>query len=87
MGDAVKIYSRAALTAIALGIIAVLLAFLFLALTWEHTNNRVTSNQRHSDQRWCTLLEQIKFPRQTPSGERFNAALTQLEQEFGCHGT
>lgn len=80
-----KVYRNAALTAIAAGIIAVLVAGLVLAVGWEHTNSRITSNQHKSDKRWCTLLDQIIFPRTTAAGQQFNAALTQLEREFGCH--
>jgi hypothetical protein len=72
-------------TVIAVTLTAILLGGVFLSLGWQHTNNKIESNQHKSDQRWCTLLQQIKFPRTTAAGQKFNAALTELEQEFGCH--
>jgi hypothetical protein len=67
-------------------IITLAAAVTVLAVGWMHTDHTVTSNQRKSDQRWCTLLHQINFPRTTAAGVQFNAALTELEREFGCRG-
>lgn len=80
-----RIYRDAALTAIALALIAILLGGVFFSLAWIHTNNRITSNQHKVDKRWCTLLDQITYPRATAAGRKFTDALTQLEREFGCH--
>lgn len=86
MGDAVTPSRKIPLTAIALALIAILVAGLFLAIAWQHANDRITANQHRSDQRWCTLLNQIDFPRDTAAGRKFTTALSELEREFGCHG-
>ena len=75
------------LTAIALALIAILVAGLFLAIAWQHANNRITSTQHKVDESWCRFLQKVDYPRTTAAGRRFADALKELEQERHCHGS
>lgn len=79
-------YRSARMWALSVIIVAVVVAVTVLGIGWRITDQKVTSNQHKVDKRWCTLLQQINFPRSTDAGRKFNAALTQLEREFGCRG-
>lgn len=74
---------------------SVVLAFIVIhqnAVNVQQIKTTVTADRIRSDQRWCTLLNQIlTAPRQpgqpakpTPSQIRFAKTLIKLADEFGC---
>jgi len=82
-----SLYRKISPSAAAIGMVAVLVSGGFLAVEWQHTNSRVTSNQRKVDESWCRFLEKVDYPRTTAAGRRYAAALKELEQERHCHGS
>jgi hypothetical protein len=79
-----RIHRPGLLTAIWLAFISLVIGGIILIIAWIHIGDTVRDNQHRSDMRWCTLLHQISYPRGTAAGERFTAALQQLELEFRC---
>lgn len=53
-----------------------------------HIEKVVRKNQRIADQRWCSLFASIERPPDQPpttqAAKRFDAALRELAEEFGC---